>query len=147
MFERYTEPARRALFFARYAVHEFGGAVIETEHLLFGMMRHGKGVAADILDRAQLQRDAVREVVQTRMAGHARLSTSVEIPFSEETKRILHAAMAEADRLGHQDIGIEHLLLGILCEPETPAGQMLTAHGIKREAVREELARLPHGRH
>jgi ATP-dependent Clp protease ATP-binding subunit ClpC len=66
----------------------------------------------------------------------------VEIPFSEETKRILNWAVTEADDLSHNYIGTEHLLLGILCEPETAAGQILTAHGIKRALVREEIARL-----
>jgi ATP-dependent Clp protease ATP-binding subunit ClpC len=147
VFERYTEPARRALFFARYEVAELGGRAIETEHLLLGVLRQARGLTWHVLDGAQVQIDAVRADARSRTAGLERLSTSVEIPFSDETKRILQAAMTEADRLSHNDIGTEHLLLGILCEPETAAGRILTAHGITRAALREELARLPHGRH
>ena len=147
MFERYTERARRALFFARGEASALGGDAIETEHLLLGVMREGKGFTSRVLDRVGLQIDAVRAEVETHMAGRVRHSTSVEIPFSEETKRILQSAAAEADRFGHNYIGTEHLLLGILCEPETAAGQILTAHGVTQVALYEELARLGHARH
>jgi ATP-dependent Clp protease ATP-binding subunit ClpC len=142
VFERYTEPARRALFFARYEVSELGGEAIETEHLLLGVMREGKGFTSDILDGAKLQLAAVRADIEARMAGRMKRSTTVEIPFSQETKRILQSAGAEADRLRHDYVGTEHLLLGILCEPETAAGQILTAHGLERATLRDEVARL-----
>ena len=142
MFERYTERARRTRFFARYEVSSLGGNAIETEHLLLGLLREGRGVTGDIFERAKLQFDTLRADVQTRMSGRIRHSTTFEIPFSEETKQMLNSAASEADRLGHNYIGTEHLLLGILSEPETAAGQILTAHGIDRAVVREEIARL-----
>ena len=147
MFERYTERARRVLFFARYEISELGGDAIDTEYLLLALVRQAKGFSSDVFERADLKYDTLRDDVRARMAGRVRHSTSVEIPFSLETKRILEGAAAEADRLGHNYIGTEHLLLGLLCEPETAAGRILTAHGIKLSVVREELARLPHGRH
>ena len=142
MFERYTERARRALFYARYEVSHLGGRAIETDHLLLGLLREAKGVTSDIFERAELRLDAVRADVQRRMTGGELVSTSVEIPFSEETKRILNWAVSESDRLAHNYIGTEHLLLGILCEPQTAAGQIMTERGIKRAALREEIARL-----
>ena len=141
MFERYTERARRALFFARSEVSELGGRTIETEHLLLGLLRQAKALTGDILDRAQLSADSVRAGMRSH-TGQEKVSTAVEIPFSEETKRILQWTATEADRLGHNYIGTEHLLLGILCEPETAAGQILTAHGLTRAALRDEVARL-----
>jgi ATP-dependent Clp protease ATP-binding subunit ClpC len=147
MFERYTERARRALFFARYEVSALGGNAIETEHLLLGLLRQSKGLTSDVCERAQLNDDALRAEVKARSAGRVRHSTSVEIPFSEETKRILNAAASEADGLGHNHIGTEHLLLAILCEPATAAGQILTAHGITRVALREEIARVTNPPH
>lgn len=142
MFERYTERARRTLFFARGEVSALGGERIETEHLLLALVREGKGLTSDVFERAQLTLDALRADVRTRMSGRQKFSTSVEIPFSEETKRILNWAATEADRLAHNYIGTEHLLLGILCEPETAAGQILTERGITGAALREEIARL-----
>jgi len=141
VFERYTERARRALFFSRLAISQLGGEAIETEYLLLGLVREAKSFTGDVFDRAELQFDALRTDVQTRMSGRQRLPTTVEIPFTEETKRILNAAVAEANRLGHNYVGTEHLLLGILCEPETGAAQILASHGIKRDVVREEIAR------
>ena len=142
MFERYTERARRALFFARFEISSLGGNAIDTEYLLLGLAREAKGFTSDVFDRAGLAFDALRDDLRERMAGRVKHSTSVEIPFSEETKRILNWAVSEADRLGHNYVGTEHLLLAILCEPETAAAQILAAHGIKRADVREELARL-----
>ena len=142
MFERYTERARRVLFFARNETSEVGGNEVDAEHLLLGLLRQAKGFSGEVFERAGLRYDALRNDVRTRRSGQVRHSTSVEIPFSQETKRILVAAAAEADRLGHNYVGTEHLLLGILCEPETAAGQILTAHGIKRTDVREQIARI-----
>jgi ATP-dependent Clp protease ATP-binding subunit ClpC len=140
MFERYTETARRALFFSRYEASELGRRSIETEHLLLGVLRAGKGVTSRLLTDAKMSYEPVRATLGTD-AGE-KIPASVEIPFSEETKRILNHAVEEADRLRHSYIGTEHLLLGLLHEGQSIAGGILSSYGMRLEAVREQLVRL-----
>src|SRR5215211_7012118 len=116
MFERYTERARRVLFFARYEASQLGGLSIETEHLLLGLIREGKGLTSRIFARAHLSLENIRREVEGRSIFREKVSTSVEIPFSAEVKRALGYAAEEADRLRHNYVGTEHLLLGILRE-------------------------------
>ena len=140
MFERYTESARRALFFSRYEASELSRRSIETEHLLLGVLRAGKGVTSRLLTDARISYEPVRATLQTG-AGE-RSPASVEIPFSEETKRILDHTVDEADRLRHSYIGTEHLLLGLLHEDQSIAGGILSSYGLRLEAVREQLVTL-----
>jgi ATP-dependent Clp protease ATP-binding subunit ClpC len=140
MFERYTESARRALFFSRYEASELSRRSIETEHLLLGVLRAGKGVTSRLLTDAKISYEPVRATLQTDAAE--KIPASVEIPFSEETKRILDHAVEEADRLRHSYIGTEHLLLGLLHEDQSIAGGILSSYGMRLEAVREQLASL-----
>ena len=114
MFERYTERARRVLFFARYEASQLGSITIETEHLLLGLIREGKGLTSRIFARAHLSLESIRKEVEGRSVFHEKVSTSIEIPFSIETKRVLQFAADEATQLTHNYIGTEHLLLGIL---------------------------------
>src|SRR6478736_6662743 len=116
MFERYTERARRVLFFARYEASQLGSISIETEHLLLGLIREGKGLTSRIFARSHLSLENIRKEIEGRTVFREKVSTSVEIPFSAETKRVLQFAAEEADRLLHNYIGTEHLLLGILRE-------------------------------
>src|SRR5688500_3118508 len=101
MFERYTERARRVLFFARYETSQLGSVTIETEHLLLGLIREGKGVTSRIFARSHLSLENIRKEVEGRSVFRERISTSVEIPFSTETRRVLQFASEEADRLLH----------------------------------------------
>ena len=112
MFERYTERARRVLFFARYEASQLGSISIETEHLLLGLIREGKGLTSRIFARSHLSLESIRKEIEGRTVFREKVSTSVEIPFSAETKRVLQFAAEEADRLLHNYIGTEHLLLG-----------------------------------
>ena len=112
MFERYTERARRVLFFARYEASQLGSISIETEHLLLGLIREGKGLTSRIFARSHLSLENIRKEIEGRTVFREKVSTSVEIPFSAETKRVLQFAAEEADRLLHNYIGTEHLLLG-----------------------------------
>src|SRR6476659_2660699 len=121
MFERYTERARRVLFFARYEASQLGSISIETEHLLLGLIREGKGLTSRIFARSHL---------------------SLEIPFSAETKRVLQFAAEEADRLLHNYIGTEHLLLGILREERSVAASILMEKGMRLHTVREDIVQL-----
>ena len=139
MFERYTERARRVLFFARYEASQLGSLTIETEHLLLGLMREGKGLTSRIFARSQLALETIRREVEGRTVFRERVSTSVEIPFSAETKRVLGYAAEEADRLLHNYIGTEHLLLGILREERSVAASLLMDKGMRLHTVREDI--------
>jgi ATP-dependent Clp protease ATP-binding subunit ClpC len=139
MFERYTESARRALFFARYEVCQLGARKIETEHLLLGVSRAANGIVARVLENADLSTEALRREIAGRTATRDRISVSVEIPFSESTKRTLQFAAEEADRLAHAYIGVEHLLLGILRENDAVAAPLLASHGVKLGDVRTAI--------
>ena len=99
MFERYTERARRVLFFARYEASQLGSISIETEHLLLGLIREGKGLTSRIFARSHLSLESIRKEIEGRTVFREKVSTSVEIPFSAETKRVLQFAAEEADRL------------------------------------------------
>src|SRR5215204_62804 len=142
MFERYTERARRVLFFARYEASQLGSISIETEHLLLGLIREGKGLTSRIFARSHLSLESIRKEIEGRTVFREKVSTSVEIPFSAETKRVLQAAAEEADRLLHNYIGTEHLLLGILREERSVAATILMEKGMRLNAVREDIVAL-----
>jgi ATP-dependent Clp protease ATP-binding subunit ClpC len=142
MFERYTERARRVLFFARYEASQLGSISIETEHLLLGLIREGKGLTSRIFQRSHLSLDSIRKDIEGRTVFREKVSTSVEIPFSGETKRVLQYAAEEADRLLHNYIGTEHLLLGLLREERSVAASILMEKGMRLHAVREDIVQL-----
>ena len=142
MFERYTERARRVLFFARYEASQLGSISIETEHLLLGLIREGKGLTSRIFSRSHLSLENIRKEIEGRTVFREKVSTSVEIPFSTETKRVLQFAAEEADRLLHNYIGTEHLLLGILREERSVASMVLSEKGMRLNTVREDIVQL-----
>ncbi len=142
MFERYTERARRVLFFARYEASQLGSVSIETEHLLLGLIREGKGLTSRIFPRSHLSLESIRKEVEGRTVFREKVSTSVEIPFSGETKRVLQYAAEEADRLLHSYIGTEHLLLGILREERSVAASILMEKGMRLNTVRDDIVQL-----
>jgi len=142
MFERYTEQARRALFFARYETSELGAASIESEHLLLGVVRVRNGIAGRILGTSDQLLEGLRRDIEGLTAPGKKLPTSVEIPFSVETKRILEFTADEADRMKTSYIGVEHLLLGILREDGSLAASLLAARGFRLGDVREQIAEL-----
>jgi len=142
MFERYTERARRVLFFARYEASQLGSISIESEHLLLGLIREGKGLTSRIFARSHLSLENIRKEIEGRTVFREKVSTSVEIPFSTETKRVLQHAAEEADRLLHNYIGTEHLLLGILREERSVAASILSEKGMLLNTVREDIVQL-----
>src|SRR5881227_2981251 len=98
MFERYTEKARRVIFFARYEASQFGAPAIEPEHLLLGLMREDKTLTARFLARAQASLESIRKEIEGRAPLREKISTSVELPLAPETKRVLAYAHEESDR-------------------------------------------------
>lgn len=99
MFDRYTEPARRALFFTRYEAGMIGATAIETEHLLLGLLKEHDPVLAPLLEMANVTVDALRQQIYTRVARATALPQSVEIPFSTNAKQVLEYTAEEASRL------------------------------------------------
>ena len=141
MFERYTEKARRVIFFARYEASQFGAPAIEPEHLLLGLMREDKTLTGRFFPRAQITIESIRREIEGRTLLRERIPTSVELPLAPETKRVLHFSHEESDRLQHRHIGTEHLLLGLLREERSMAAQILFERGLRLAAVRDEIAR------
>ena len=142
MFERYTESARRALFFARFETSQLGARSIEVEHLLLGILRAGRGVLTGVLAGAHLSPEELMKRIEARAPRGEKIPTSVEIPFSAETKHALHDAAEEADLLTHNYIGTGHLLLGVLRTGESFAASILTSSGVTLDGVREKVAKL-----
>ena len=142
MFERYTERARRALFFARFESTQLGSLSILPEHLLLGIVREGKGLVSEIFSStSMLSLEDVREYVGRRVVFERDVATSVEIPFSEGAKRSLFAAAEEADRLSHRRLGTPHLLLGLLRLDGDPFVSYLNNQGVTLASVREQVAK------
>jgi len=144
MFERYTEKARRAIFFARYEASQYGSNTIETEHLLLGLLREDRALTRKVLgEKGSAQ--SLRDEIESRITRGERISTSVEVPLSAECTRILIMAAEESERLAQKHVGTEHLLLGILREDGCLARRLLTERGLTlawlREWLCEELAR------
>src|SRR4249919_1096960 len=140
MFERYTERARRVIFFARYEAAQFGSTTIESEHFLLGLIREDRNLTNRFL-RDTSAVESIRSEVEGRSEIREKVSTSIDLPLSKECKRILAYAAEEAEQLNHRHIGTEHLLLGILREEKSLAAQILQERGLRLNAIREELAR------
>src|ERR671912_1269570 len=140
MFERYTEKARRVIFFARYEASQFGSPYIETEHLLLGLLREDKALANRFL-RSHAAIESIRKQIESHTTVREKVSTSVDLPLSHECKRVLAYGAEEAERLSHKHIGTEHLLLGLLREDKSFAAEILHERGLRLSQIREEIAR------
>jgi len=142
MFERYTEKARRVIFFARYEASQYGSPYIETEHLLLGLLREDRALAKKFLGEVNSE-EGIRAEIEKHITPRERLSTSVEVPLTLESKKIMNLAAEEADRLGHRHIGTEHVLLGLLrVEGGSLAGEILRARGVRVATLREQVAKV-----
>jgi ATP-dependent Clp protease ATP-binding subunit ClpC len=124
MFERYTEKARRVIFFARYEASQFGSPYIETEHLLLGLLREDKALANRFL-RSHAAVESIRKQIEGHTTIREKVSTSVDLPLSHECKRVLAYGAEEAERLNHKHI----------------AAEILHERGLRLTTIREELQR------
>jgi hypothetical protein len=143
MFERYTEKARRVIFFARYEASQVGSPIIETEHLLWGLLREDKGLAQRFLGSAWAAEEVWKRIQQSKPANK-KIPGPVDLPISNECKRVLTFAADEAEQLSSKHIGSEHLLLGLLREEKCLAARILHEQGILLNSVRQDLIRVPH---
>jgi ATP-dependent Clp protease ATP-binding subunit ClpC len=142
MFEKYNEKARRALFFARYEASKLGSRVIESEHILLGVLREGEEAITDLLRRFQIRPEDLRREIEGERIFVERISSTAELPLSEESKKILAYASHEAESMLHAAVGSEHLLLGILRVEASVAARLLSQGGMDIYAVREEVSNL-----
>ncbi len=140
MFERYTEKARRVIFFARYEASQFGSPYIETEHLLLGLLRENPALTSKVLP-AIGSIEGIRKQIEERTTPREKTSTSVDLPLSNESKRVLAYAAEEAEQLKQKHIGSEHLLLGLLREKNAFAAYLLNSRGLSLERVHEIVSK------
>jgi hypothetical protein len=142
VFERFTESARRVLFFARYEAGRAGAASIEPDHLLFGLLRDTDTVARRVLERHRLDVQRLHHQLEARGGDTSALPPSAEITFSAASKRTLDLADEEADRIGLGHVGSEHVLLALLRDPDSSAGRLLQEYGLRLHDVRNTVLQL-----
>jgi hypothetical protein len=142
MFERYTEKARRVIFFARYEASQYGSPYIETEHLLLGLLREDRALAKWFPGESSVE-PGIRTEIEGQITQRERISTAVEVPLTEECRKVLKLAGEEADRLGHRHVGTEHVLVALIRVEGSLAAKLLRKRGLKPEAIREQLAKTP----
>jgi ATP-dependent Clp protease ATP-binding subunit ClpC len=138
MFEKYNEKARRALFFARYEAAKLGSKVIESEHILLGVLREGEDIVKEIFVRFGIRPEEIRREIEGERLFGERIGATQDLPLSEDAKKILHYASHEAESMMHPYVGTEHLLIGLLRVESCPAARMLSTRGMNLYGIREE---------
>ncbi|MFL4475985.1 ATP-dependent Clp protease ATP-binding subunit [Paeniglutamicibacter sp. MACA_103] len=144
MFERFTDRARRVVVLAQEEARMLNHNYIGTEHVLLGLIHEGEGVAAKALESLNISLGAVREQVQ-EIIGQGQQAPSGHIPFTPRAKKVLELSLREALQLGHNYIGTEHILLGLIREGEGVAAQVLVKLGADLSRVRQQVIQLLSG--
>jgi ATP-dependent Clp protease ATP-binding subunit ClpC len=144
VFERFTERARQVIVLAQDEARALKHNYIGTEHLLLGLLREEEGLAARVLESFEITVEEVRAQV-ARIVGQGDEVTGGQIPFTPRSKKILELSLREAISLGHNYIGTEHILLGLMREGEGVAVQILLDLGAGPSTVRDELLRMLSG--
>src|SRR5579859_2737874 len=149
VFERFTERARQVVVLAQEEARTLKHNYIGTEHILLGLLREEEGLAARVLESLDITVERVRAQV-VRIVGSGEEVTSGQIPFTPRAKKVLELALREALSLGHNYIGTEHILLGLVRENEGVAARILLDFDADAEKIRNEIIRVlsgPSGRH
>lgn len=139
MFERYTEPARRTIFYTRYEAVEYGVKVMGPEHLLLGILREDQTFLTRFLPKG-VTAETIRSQVEEKTGMRKGAFRFAELPFSLSAKKVLRYALEESDTLSQGQVGLEHLLLGLLREEGTIAAKVLHRHGVRVDAVRRVIS-------
>jgi ATP-dependent Clp protease ATP-binding subunit ClpC len=142
MFKRFTERARRVIILAREEAERHHHEYLGTEHILLGMLKDGGGIAITVLQKAGLTIDQIRLEVERHLPRNANSLIVGEIPFTPKAKKVLEYAVEEARLMGHNYIGTEHLLLGLLKEKEGIAAKVLNNLGVRLVETREKILNL-----
>jgi ATP-dependent Clp protease ATP-binding subunit ClpA len=145
MFELFTERARRAVALAQEEARRLDHNYIGTEHILLGLVREGEGVAAKALEALGISLDAVRQQVE-EIIGQGQQAAFSQIPFTPRAKKVLELSLRESRMLGHEYIGTEHILLGLIREGDGVAAQVLVNLGAELNRVRQQVIQLVSGR-
>ena len=143
MFERFTDRARRVVVLAQEEARLLDHNYIGTEHLLLGLIREGEGVAAKALESLDISLETVRQQVEETI-GQGEQAPSGHIPFTPRAKKVLELSLREAMQLGHNYIGTEHILLGLIREGEGVAAQVLIGLGADLNRVRQQAIQMLH---
>jgi ATP-dependent Clp protease ATP-binding subunit ClpC len=141
VFERFTDRARRVVVLAQEEARMLNHSYIGTEHILLGLIHEGEGIAANALESVGISLVAVRQQVE-EIIGQGQSAPTGHIPFTPRAKKVLEMSLREALELGHNYIGTEHILLGILREGEGVAAQVLMKSGAQLRSVREAVLTL-----
>jgi ATP-dependent Clp protease ATP-binding subunit ClpC len=144
MFERFTDRARRVVVLAQEEARMLNHNYIGTEHLLLGLIHEGEGVAARALEAMGISLEVVRQQVE-EIIGQGQQAPSGHIPFTPRAKKVLELSLREATQLGHEYIGTEHVLLGLVREGDGVAAQVLVKLGADLNRVRQQVIELLHG--
>ncbi len=139
MFDRFTDRAKKVMTLARQEATRFNHEYIGTEHILLGLVQEGSGVAATVLRNLGVDLDKIRQEVENMVKQGPPTTTMGQLPFTPRAKKVLELSMEEASSLGHNYVGTEHLLLGLIRENEGIAAQVLMNLGVKLDSVREEV--------
>ncbi|MCM8824057.1 MAG: ATP-dependent Clp protease ATP-binding subunit [Candidatus Omnitrophica bacterium] len=142
MFNRFTERARKVLVLAKEEARRFNHDYIGTEHILLGLIREGEGVACAVLQNLGINLDVLRREIEKLIVAGNTASTLGDIPFTPRAKKALELSAEEARYLGHNYIGTEHILLGLIREGEGLASQVLFSMGVDIDKVKEEIGTL-----
>jgi len=142
MQDRFTERVRKVMYLAREEAGRLHHDYIGTEHLLLGIIREGEGIAATVLNNLGLDLDTIRQSIENMVPTSGGTLTIGEIPFTPRAKRVLELSVEEARLFGHNYVGTEHLLLGLIREGEGVAARVLMELGADRKRVREETLKL-----
>ncbi|MER3455382.1 MAG: ATP-dependent Clp protease ATP-binding subunit ClpC [candidate division GAL15 bacterium] len=141
MFERFTERARRVIILAQDEAKRLNHSAVGTEHILLGIVREGEGVASKVLESLHISPERIRAEIESAI-GRGDRTPYEEVTFTPRAKKVLELALDEARRLGHNYIGTEHLLLGLIREGEGVAARVLEAMGADLERVRAQVVYL-----
>ncbi|MGH2712271.1 MAG: Clp protease N-terminal domain-containing protein, partial [Actinomycetota bacterium] len=144
MFERFTDRARRVVVLAQEEARMLNHNYIGTEHILLGLIHEGEGVAAKALESLGISLEAVRSQVE-EIIGQGQSAPTGHIPFTPRAKKVLELSLREALQLGHNYIGTEHILLGLIREGEGVAAQVLQKLGADLNRVRQQVIQLLSG--
>jgi ATP-dependent Clp protease ATP-binding subunit ClpA len=144
MFQQFTDQARRVVALAQDEARRLNHDWIGTEHILLGLIREGDGVAAKALESLGISLDAVRQQVE-EIIGQGQQAPPGHIPFTPRAKKVLELSLREALQLGHNYIGTEHILLGLIREGDGVAAQVLVKLGADLNRVRQQVIQLLHG--
>jgi len=142
MFERFTDRARKVMALANQEAKRFNHEYVGTEHLLLGLVKEGSGVAANVLKKMKVELKKIRIEVEKIVKSGPQMVTMGKLPQTPRAKKVIEYAIEEARMLGHNYVGTEHLLLGLLREQEGVAAQVLMNLGLRLEDVREEVLKL-----